>query len=283
LFLRVDRLQFRSDANLDAVVGCHGVQDVGELILVVDALTGSDEDDPDLVQASLLPPVVGRQVHDLLGGAGTFDQSAGAAEDNGSGGDPTQDRPGLLRIVEGVVARDPIRGHRFGQAGQSVPVQLDPGSQDQSFVSDAIAVGQADFAAVRIDLSDSAAHPADSTRHHLRLRLDRAAHRLDARTHEAPGRLVVVDVGGLDHDDSLLMGPTQSCGHRQAAGASADDEDACVERRLCAHAVYLPVLVRALAVQVAAAYPVKATSMMNTPRVPIIRYSFSLKVFFVKP
>src|SRR5699024_6335706 len=120
--------------DLDADVDRDGVEDVGELVLVVNALARGDEHDPDILQVSLPSPVVRGEVHDLLGSAGALHFPAGAGEHDGTGPDPADDRPRLLREVEGVVARYPFGSQRLGHAGDGIPVQFDPGGQDEGFV-----------------------------------------------------------------------------------------------------------------------------------------------------
>lgn len=142
---------------------------------------------------------------------------------------------GLRHQVELVVRRDRRGVQRLSEAGHPIPVQLDPGADDDVVVRHAAAGVQHRRRGSGLDVHDGIPDPADAVRHHGCLRPHRHARACHAAGDVGEQRLEEVLLSWFDHDDVIDAAPTESTGDREPGIAAADDHDAVM-----GHAVSLP-------------------------------------------
>ena len=104
--------------------------------------TGIIKMDFDIFKDSLFLPVIGREVHCLLWGAGTFDRHRRLGEDCLAGFQLPDQLPGVGGIFRVIVRCDPVFSKSLLQARDAFPVQFQAGADDQALIGDVAVVGQ---------------------------------------------------------------------------------------------------------------------------------------------
>ncbi len=221
----VHRDEFRPEVQVDAVFAdiFHQRRDV-----VLDPeqhRAGVVEFDLDVV-AAVVAPVVGRQIHGLLRGAGAFDRHGRLGEDRPAAAHRLHQLPGVGRSLVAVVGGDVVASQGFGQARDGRPVQLQPRRRDQHPIADPAAVGQFDAIMDGVEGRDRATHPLGALGDQVLGAALGPLGREDAGADHGPAGLIVVMFGRLHDANIEAWAAAQEAGGRgDAGGSAADDQD----------------------------------------------------------
>ena len=193
--------------------------------------------DIDVVEHSLLSPVVAREVGDLLRCAGTLDRAGRHGEDRAARSHVADKIPCAGREVEPVVRRHTVAAERLLQSLGAIPVELDAGTDDKHVVLIGCPVGAGDRVVFGVDGRGSVLDPCRTLGHHRGLGPSGRRRLRLAAADEGPQRLVVVRARRFD-DGDVDVAPAQQAGRDRDAGRAAPDDEEVMPRG--GHGVPLP-------------------------------------------
>src|ERR1700730_18779162 len=84
--------------------------------------------DGDLAEVAGTAPVIAGEIHRLLRCAGAFDWHGRLGEERRAAPELLHKLPGVGGEVEAIVGGNPILAQRLFEAGDSAPIQLEPGA-----------------------------------------------------------------------------------------------------------------------------------------------------------
>lgn len=221
----VDRADLAGQMHGDPVAGSGVGQDLRELRDAEHPRHGQHQMDVDVAQDTLAPPVVGREVGDLLRGASALDGPGRHGEDGCPRPGGADQVPGPGGEVEAIVARRAVAADGLREPGNLRPVELETGRHDELAVGDLSAVAQLHRPALRVDTHGRVLDPRDAAGHEPGPRSTAVLHVGTPTAGEGPQRLVVVPVIRVDEGDVASSGPPEPRRHRCAGGPGAYDDD----------------------------------------------------------
>jgi hypothetical protein len=107
--------------------------------------------DVDLAQAARATPVIAREIHRLLRCAGAFDRHGRLGEERRAAPERLHQLPGVGGEIEPIVGRNAVLAQGLVEAGDGVPIQVEPGGGDQNAIGEPRAVGEDDPVVFRLD------------------------------------------------------------------------------------------------------------------------------------
>ena len=172
-----------------------------------------------------LPPMA-REIHRLLRRAGAFDRHRRLGEERAAAAEPAHEPVGIGRQVVAIVGGDAAAAERRCQAGDRLPVELEPRADDERAVADHAPVGERDPVVRGIEGRGGGADPFGARRNQPSLAAPRDLGGENTAADHRPARLVIMILARLDdRERHVRAAPQDARGGSYPRAAAADHEN----------------------------------------------------------